>query len=197
MSGGINIHPTYLSIADVWKHLPTLFVSNCAICHWRWACQKKSEFDWQGPGVSLSSFSMFQMFKNKKNWKPHLRMKSVPKELEGVGRGCRLCRKSCRNCLQEPHPLDWFTLAQFSVTAFQWSHLFEAHLPGPLLWLIIKCICSWGVRRGGGRYKPNLKWQKCPQEWREKSETDFSLFPLLEIRGHNPSLKTQGEVISK
>lgn len=120
-------HPTHLCIAAVLKqlcrHLSTLFMSNCTICHWCCICQKKSEFDWQGPRVSLSSFSTFQMFKKKKKLDP------PPGRLIC---GWKIYQRSLRDVVsvsvetlppRDPIFLIGSNYPPVSIAAFQWSHL--------------------------------------------------------------------------
>ena len=118
-------NPTHFFIAAVSKqlcrHLSTLFMSDCTICHWCWICQKWSEFDWQGPRASLSSFSTFQMLKKKKLDPPprkaHLRV-----ELGGYGYSLLVSVETLPP--RNPIFLISSNYPPFSIVAFQWSHLF-------------------------------------------------------------------------
>lgn len=159
-------HPTHLCIAAVLKqlcwHLSTLFMSNCAICHWCCICQRKSENDWQGSRASLSSFSTFQMFFFFKKVGSTLRKAYLRlgwgwggwKHAKGAGGvPFQFLQKLC---LQETLS-SWLVqiTLHFQLLPFNGAICFKAHLLGALLWLIIKCVCSWRV--GGGGLKSQKK----------------------------------------
>lgn len=101
---------------------------------------------------SLSSFSLFQMFKKKKVVSPirkaHLWVKHKPRELGRCGLGF------CGNFCPQGTLYSW--LAQitlhFWLPSFQGAICFEAHLSRAMLWLTIKYICSWCFKK--------KKWQK-------------------------------------
>lgn len=121
-------------------------MSHRTICHWCWIGQKKSEFDWQGPRVSLSFFSTFQMLK-KKSWvHPQDGLSAGETCTRGVWGvyGFSVCRNFAS---KRPHLLDCFKLPSgFDSSLSREPCVSRPHQSEALLGLMINCICSWSFR---------------------------------------------------